>query len=119
MKLLGIVLLSSCSSAAAVVRFLLSSCSFPGAVLLDEHHKDYHRCHTGLRNVPGLKRKTSKDDDDGEEVSGSQYMKRLKSDDSPKCSSKSHCEIERSLSQGFASLSSTGDKPCNAKHHPI
>ncbi|KAJ0245407.1 Defective in cullin neddylation protein [Hirschfeldia incana] len=75
--------------------------------LSDEHHKDYHRCHTGLRNVPGLKRKTSKDDD---EVSGSQYMKRFKSDDSPKCSSKSHCAIETSLSQGFASLSSTGDK---------
>ncbi|KAF2533531.1 hypothetical protein F2Q70_00032033 [Brassica cretica] len=84
-------------------------------VLLDEHQKEYRRCHTGLRSVPGLKRKTSKDYDE-EEVLENEYaysspnMKRIRSDDSPRCSSKTHCAIERSLSQGFASLLSTGDE---------
>ena len=93
--------------------------------LSDKHHKDdRRRYHTGLRSVPGLKRKTSKDydeeedDDDDEEVSkgrysfSSPYLKRMRSsEDSPRCSSNSNCMIERSLSQGFASLLSTGDKP--------
>ncbi|XP_013644513.2 defective in cullin neddylation protein AAR3-like [Brassica napus] len=91
--------------------------------LSDKHHKDDSRYHTGLRSVPGLKRKTSQaydeedDDDDDEEVSESRYsysspyLKRFRSEDSPRCSSNSHCMIERSLSQGFASLLSTGDKP--------
>ena len=84
-------------------------------LLLDEHHKDFRRCNTGLRSVPGLKRKTSKDYDE-EEVSENEYafsspnMKRIRSEDSPGCSSKTHCAIERSLSQGFASLLSTGDE---------
>uniref|UniRef100_M4EW92 Defective in cullin neddylation protein n=1 Tax=Brassica campestris TaxID=3711 RepID=M4EW92_BRACM len=83
--------------------------------LSDEHHKDFRRCNTGLRSVPGLKRKTSKDYDE-EEVSENEYafsspnMKRIRSEDSPGCSSKTHCAIERSLSQGFASLLSTGDE---------
>ena len=82
---------------------------------LDKHHKDDSRYHTGLRSVPGLKRKTSKDYDE-EEVSENEYafsspnMKRIRSEDSPGCSSKTHCAIERSLSQGFASLLSTGDE---------
>ncbi|CAH8348660.1 unnamed protein product [Eruca vesicaria subsp. sativa] len=90
--------------------------------LSNEHHKEYSRYHTGLRSVPGLKRKTPKDyneeeDDDDDEVSESRYtysspyLKRMRSEDSPRCSSKSYCVIERSLSQGFASLLSTGDKP--------
>ncbi|KAH0849222.1 hypothetical protein HID58_091466 [Brassica napus] len=63
----------------------------------------------GLRSVPGLKRKTSKDYDE-EEVSENEYafsspnMKRIRSEDSPGCSSKTHCAIERSLSQGFATM---------------
>lgn len=94
-------------------------------MFIDKHHKDDRRYHTGLRSVPGLKRKTSKDydydeeeeDDDDEEVSksgysfSSPYLKRMRSEDSPRCSSNSHCMIERSLSLGFASLLSTGDKP--------
>ncbi|KAG5411841.1 hypothetical protein IGI04_008160, partial [Brassica rapa subsp. trilocularis] len=74
----------------------------------DEHYKDYRRCNTGLRNVPGLKRKISKDDEEekeeDEDFSGSQYscsspykkVKRIRSDDSPRCS---FC-----LSQRFASI---------------
>ncbi|KFK33770.1 hypothetical protein AALP_AA5G057900 [Arabis alpina] len=83
--------------------------------LSDEHdYIGYRRPHTGLRSVPGLKRKASKDyEEENEEVtqnsSSSPYMKRIRSNDSPRCSSKSHCVIERSLSQGFASLLSTGD----------
>lgn len=85
--------------------------------VLDGHHKDNRCPHTGLRKVPGLKRKTSKDDDEEEEedeVSETQNSsvpcsKRIRSNNSPRCSSKSHCVIERSLSQGFASLLSTGD----------
>ncbi|EFH53406.1 hypothetical protein ARALYDRAFT_347271 [Arabidopsis lyrata subsp. lyrata] len=86
----------------------------------DEHHKDYRRPHTGLRNIPGLKRKTSNnngDEEEDEEVSETQNyssslsLKRIKTNNSPRCSSKSPCAIERSLSQGFASLLSTGDKP--------
>ncbi|KAL1204287.1 Defective in cullin neddylation protein AAR3 [Cardamine amara subsp. amara] len=80
----------------------------------DGHHKDNRRPHTGLRKIPGLKRKTSKDDDeeeDEEEVLETQNSKRIRSNNSPRCSSKSHCVIERSLSQGFASLLWTGDKP--------
>ncbi|KAG2264051.1 hypothetical protein Bca52824_071130 [Brassica carinata] len=75
--------------------------------LSDKHHKDDSRYHTGLRSVP----------DDDEEVSESRYsysspyLKRFRSEDSPRCSSNSQCMIERSLSQGFASLLSTGDKP--------
>lgn len=90
-------------------------------MFIDKHHKDDRRYHTGLRSVPGLKRKTSKDydeEEDDEEVSKTQYsfsspyLKRMRSsEDSPRCSSNSHCMIERSLSQGFASLLSTGDKP--------
>ncbi|ESQ32603.1 hypothetical protein EUTSA_v10004712mg [Eutrema salsugineum] len=84
--------------------------------LSNEHHKEYRCCHTGLRNVPGLKRKKSRDDDEEDEVSETQhysspYSKRIRSNNSPRCSSKSYCAIERSLSQGFASLLSTGDKP--------
>lgn len=88
--------------------------------MLDEHHKDYRRPHTGLRNVPGLKRKTSYSNDEEEEdeevsetqnIFSSLNMKRIKTNNSPRCSSKSPCAIERSLSQGFASLLSTGDKP--------
>ncbi|KAH0869891.1 hypothetical protein HID58_076913 [Brassica napus] len=84
--------------------------------LSDKHHKDDSRYHTGLRSVPGLKRKTSQaydDEDDDEEVSESRYsysspyLKRFRSEDSPRCSSNSQCMIERSLSQGFASLLST------------
>uniref|UniRef100_A0A1J3JA32 Defective in cullin neddylation protein n=1 Tax=Noccaea caerulescens TaxID=107243 RepID=A0A1J3JA32_NOCCA len=88
--------------------------------LSDEHQKDYRRCRTGLRSVPGLKRKMSQDDDEeedeDEQVSETQnsysspFLKRFRCDDSPRCSSKSACAIERSLSQGFASLLSTGDK---------
>ncbi|CAA0384054.1 unnamed protein product [Arabidopsis thaliana] len=88
----------------------------------DEHHKDYRRPHTGLRNIPGLKRKTSKKNDEEEEDEDEEVLetqnsssllnfKRIKTSNSPRCSSKSACSIERSLSQGFASLLSTGDKP--------
>ncbi|CAN8265991.1 unnamed protein product [Cochlearia groenlandica] len=87
--------------------------------LSDEHNKEYSRFHTGLRSVPGLKRKISRDNEEEEEEdeasethnSCSPYLKRIKSDnDSPRCSSKTNCAIERCLSQGFASLLSTGDK---------
>ncbi|XP_010425690.1 PREDICTED: DCN1-like protein 2 [Camelina sativa] len=86
----------------------------------DEHHRDYRVPHTGLRNIPGLKRKAPNNNDDEEEdedISESQNssfssnLKRIKTNNSPRCSSKSACAIERSLSQGFASLLSTGDKP--------
>ncbi|CAN6905502.1 unnamed protein product [Brassica oleracea] len=79
------------------------------SICTDEHHIDYCRCHTGLRSVPGLRRKNLKTMKKKYQklntlIRGqSPYLKRVRSDKCPRCSFKSYCVIGWNRSQRFAS----------------
>ncbi|XP_010528345.1 PREDICTED: uncharacterized protein LOC104805471 [Tarenaya hassleriana] len=79
----------------------------------ESHSWRYEESLPGLRNIPGLKRKAT-EEEEGEEdmelsetLNSSPYSKRIRPTNSPSCSSKSQCIVDHCLSKGFEELLTT------------